>query len=96
MVDPVHVALSSAPLVAPIVRAPDHLVSPAPRPSSSDDPFGPAVVIGPSAPSPDLVIYDARGRLTTSVPAHPANSVLPPARIDVSHPDAPHSLIYTS
>jgi hypothetical protein len=95
MVDPVHVALASAPLVAPIVRTPDELPLPPPLPTSSDDPFGPAVIIGPSVQSPDFVIYDAQGRLTTSVPAHPGNDLLPPARIDVSHPDAPRSLIYT-
>jgi hypothetical protein len=93
MTDLALVPLSSTPR-APIAREPDLLDAPAPRPARSDDPFGPAVVIAPSAPQPALVVYDAQGRLTTSVPEQ--TGVLPPARIDVSHPDAPrNSLIYT-
>jgi hypothetical protein len=94
MSDLAHVALTLTPLVAPIAGAPDPLHSLAPRPARSEDPFGPAVVMGPAVRSPALVLYDAQGRLTAALPAYPATDVMPPARIDVSRPDAPRSLVY--
>src|SRR5262249_43481225 len=95
MVDAISGVLSSTLPAAPIAGAPDALHAPGPRPARSDDPFGPAVIIGSSVQAPSLVIYDAEGRLTTALPAHPADGVTPPAHIDVDHPDTPYSLIYT-
>jgi hypothetical protein len=85
----------STPVAVPPVVAP--LAGPAlppPQPADTEDPFGPAVVIGPSAQPPAIVLYDASGRLTTTVPADA--QPLPPSRIDVGDPATRDSLLYTS
>ena len=92
----VDLTASSTPVAVPPVVAPlAGPALPAPRPANTDDPFGPAVVIGPSSPPPAIVLYDASGRLTTSVPVGTDSQVMPPARIDVANPATRDSLIYT-
>jgi hypothetical protein len=92
--DPVSTASVAAVLtIAPGTAQPTP-VRPLPPEQPSDDPFGPAVVIGPSARPQQFVVYDSQGRLRASIPPSDANPPPPPAQLAVGDPAVPPSLIY--
>jgi hypothetical protein len=88
MADAIHALVLTDPVVQPPASPP--------APTPSNDPFGPAVVIGPSAPPPQFVVYDSQGRLTTSIPPQPTDPTLPPAQIATDPGPLPPSLLYFS
>ena len=66
-------AISTAPIVAVLAGPPD-LVHPTPAHfTPAGDPFGPAVVVGPSVGAPLFIVYDSHGYLSAPIPPHVAS-----------------------
>jgi hypothetical protein len=87
-------AIATASVAAVLTIAPGTRQPTPARPTPPDDPFGPAVVVGPSARPPQFVVYDSQGRLRASIPPTDANPVLPPAQLAIGPSSLPPSLIY--